>query len=151
MVAPAIIAAGRVHAGLLAGLHASAMTPSWSGEAFAALLGQPGVAGWVASNDGEPSGFLLVRAAADEAEILTLAVTPAWRRHGIAHCLMTALLDWAAAHGLTRLHLEVAEDNEAARALYRGCGFGPVGRRADYYGAGRDALLLARPLSPPDA
>jgi ribosomal-protein-alanine N-acetyltransferase len=73
-------------------------------------------------------------------------VLPARRRRGIGRQLMAALLDWAAARGIARIHLEVAEDNDAACALYRGCGFAAIGRRRGYYGRGRDALLMARVL-----
>lgn len=135
--------AGVLHADALAALHAASIVPAWSSDEFAALLVQPGVAGWIALDGDEPVGLLLARAAADEAEILTLAVLPAQRRRANARRLIGALFDWAAASSLQRLHLEVAEDNAAARALYVRCGFVPCGRRRDYYGPGRDALLLA--------
>jgi len=135
--------AGTAHAGVLAALHAASIVPAWSSDAFAALLDQPGVAGWIALDGNEPVGLLLARAAADEAEILTLAVLPAQRRQGNARRLIGALFDWAAAAPLRRLHLEVAEENAAARALYARCGFVSCGRRRDYYGPSRDALLLA--------
>ncbi len=51
------------------------------------------------------------------------------------------------------LWLEVAEDNDPARALYKGCGFQSVGRRAGYYlrgdGTRRDAVVMRRLLNPP--
>ncbi len=135
--------AGAAHAAVMAALHALSIVPSWSADTFATLLGQPGVVGWIALEGDTPAGFLLARAAADEAEILTLAVLPDRRRRGIGRRLVRQLADWAAASQIARLHLEVAETNLAARALYEGAGFVPVGRRSDYYKAGDDALLLA--------
>lgn len=132
----------------LAALHAEAFETSWSPEAFARLLDQPGVSLKV-----EPDGFILLQAAADEAEILTLAVRPFARRQGLATRLVEAAAAQAAAGGTERLFLEVAEDNEPARALYSRLGFAQVGRRTRYYaragGLTVDALLLARNLDVP--
>ena len=138
--------AGALHAAVLAALHAESIAPPWSTETFATLLGQPGVAGWIAADNEEPVGLLLARAAADEAEILTLAVLAHRRRCGIATHLMEQLVAWAAIANTRRLFLEVAEDNVAARALYERWAFAIAGRRADYYAPGSDALLLARTL-----
>lgn len=138
--------ADAAHASLMAALHERAMTPPWSAETFATLLGQPGVVGWIAMEDDAPAGILLARAAADEAEILTLAVLPRWRRLGIALGLVGHLVDWSAAAKVARLFIEVAEDNVAARALYERSGFATVGRRSAYYAPGNDALLLQRRL-----
>ena len=125
----------------LAALHAEAFDAPWSASAFADLLVQPGVL-----LEAESDGFVLVQVAADEAEILTLAVRPAARRSGLATRLVEAVSRQAAVMGATRLFLEVAEDNAAARALYARLGFEPAGRRPRYYarpdGRPVDALLL---------
>lgn len=129
-----------------AAIHAEAFDPPhdrpWSEAAFADLLDQPGVFAV-----DSPDGFILMRAVADEAEILTLAVRPAARRGGQGARLVGEGVLAAAARGASRVFLEVAEDNAAARALYAGAGFVEAGRRAGYYagtdGSRRDALLLA--------
>jgi ribosomal-protein-alanine N-acetyltransferase len=138
--------ADAMHAAVLAALHAESIEPPWSTGTFATLLGQPGVAGWIALERDGPVGLLLARAAADEAEILTLAVLPRRRRQGIARMLMARLVTWAAAVKVARLFLEVAEDNVAARSLYERSGFVLVGRRNDYYAPGNDALLLSKAM-----
>jgi ribosomal-protein-alanine N-acetyltransferase len=142
-------AAAPPHAALLATLHREAIDPPWHEIEFATLLAHPGVAGWIASLDGEPAGLLLVRCADAEAEILTLAVRPASRRRGIARALLATMLDTVAAQDAARIFLEVAETNAAARALYSAHGFAAVGRRPAYYGsgAGSDALVLARDMA----
>ena len=128
-------------ASALADLHAEAFDAPWSASAFADLLGQAGVI-----LEGEADGFILVRAVADEAEILTLAVRPSARRQGLGARLVGRAAHRAAALGATRLFLEVAEDNAAARALYAASGFEAAGRRPRYYsrpdGPAIDALLL---------
>lgn len=128
----------------LAALHAEAFaapdTP-WGAAAFADLLAQAGV--FVVERD---EGFILLRAVADEAEVLTLAVRPAARRRGLGATLVGEGAVAAAARGASRIFLEVAEDNAAARALYARAGFAEAGRRRGYYagvdGARRDALVL---------
>ncbi len=125
----------------LADLHAEAFEAPWPASAFADLLRQPGVL-----LEADADGFALVRVAADEAEILTLAVRPAARRTGLGSKLMRAAGARAAAAGANQLLLEVAEDNVAARSLYDRLGFLTAGRRPRYYvrsgGQTVDALLL---------
>ena len=127
---------------ILAALHAAAFPAPWDAAAFADLLGQAGVFA-----ETEDDGFILVRAVADEAEILTLAVRPEARRRGVGGRLVQAAAARAAAIGAERLFLEVAEDNAAARGLYARGGFTETGRRRGYYprpgGAAVDALVLA--------
>jgi ribosomal-protein-alanine N-acetyltransferase len=143
-----VLPVGAEAAAVLAALHARCFDEAWGLAATASLLaaGQ----GFVAepeAGDGPPVGFALARAVADEAELLSLGVVPEARRREVGHALLQALTAWAAGAGLCRIHLEVAEDNRAARLLYRQHGFETVGRRAGYY-AGRDALLLRRELAP---
>ncbi|MCZ8193369.1 MAG: GNAT family N-acetyltransferase [Brevundimonas sp.] len=135
-------------AAALAAMHARAFNDPWPVSAFVALLSLPEARLEVAAD-----GFILTRLAADEAEILTLAVCPTARRRGLGRRLVETAAAALAAEGATRLFLEVAEDNAAARALYAGAGFASVGRRPGYYGrpAGAvDALVLARDLAAPD-
>lgn len=131
----------------LAALHAAAFLEPWDAAAFHALLGQAGVFAVEA-----PDGFILMRAVADEAEILTLAVCPQARRRGLGGRLVGEGAVEAAARGAVRLFLEVAADNAPARALYARAGFAEAGRRPGYYarpdGGRQDALLLALNLSP---
>ena len=130
----------------LADLHSEGFDAPWSASAFADLLGQAGVILEV-----ETDGFILIRAVADEAEILTLAVRPPARRQGLGAGLVRAAIQHAAVSGASRLFLEVAEDNGPGRALYRALGFEAAGRRPRYYpradGPAVDALLLVLNLA----
>jgi [ribosomal protein S18]-alanine N-acetyltransferase len=85
--------------------------------------------------------------AADQAEILTLAVVPAARRRGVGAALLQAVMQAAAARGAAALFLEVSTANDAARALYARAGFCEVGRRCRYYADGTDARVLTRALT----
>ena len=112
------------------------------------LLRMPGSQALIAERDDVAEGMVLFRQAADEGEILTLAVTPAARRRGCATALMGAVFGLCAGKGIERLFLEVAEDNVAARALYGALGFTQAGCRNAYYtrpgGIAADALILTR-------
>lgn len=138
------------HAGALEALHSAAFSAPWKSAEFETLLRQPGVAGWIAGA-GSPTGFILVRSAADESEILTLAVDPGYRRGGVASGLLKSAIDTLRAAHTLRLYLEVAADNSAACALYERHGFTLCGRRAGYYTSGTtrtDALTMMLALQP---
>ena len=124
----------------LASLHASAFADAWRESAFRDLFATPGGFAFVVAD-----GFILARVAGDEAEILTLAVTPAARRKGHGKALVRSAAIHAVSLGATSLFLEVGVRNDAAQALYRGLGFVGVGRRKAYY-AGEDADILRLPI-----
>lgn len=148
----AIAPAGAAAAGLLAALHQAAFPAApWNEPAMARLLAMPGAFALIATLDAEPAGFVLARVAADEAEIVTLGVAPARTRRGIGRHLLAATAHEAARRGAARLFLEVAEANLAARCLYAADGFREAGRRRRYYPDGSDAVVLARPLTPPSS
>ena len=138
--------AGPERAGRLAEIHARAFDHPWAEPAIADLMRSPGAVGFEA--DG---GFVLVRALAGEAEILTLAVEPGARRRGLGRALVRAAVGAAVAAGAEALFLEVAADNAAAVALYEGEGFARAGLRRGYYarpsGEPQDALLLRLALN----
>lgn len=131
----------------LAALHAACFTVPrpWGAGEFAELLARPET--FLLH---EPAGFLLGRALAGEAELLTLAVAPGARRTGTGRRLVAQFLAEAAARGAETAFLEVAEDNRAALALYAAAGFAPAGRRRRYYrrqdGSTLDALVMTRRL-----
>jgi ribosomal-protein-alanine N-acetyltransferase len=125
----------------LAKIHAQCFSEIWSAEAVAALLASPGSFAMVAEG-----GFIMVRAAADESELLTLAVTPAARRRGIATALVLGAAKHAAEVGAGVMFLEVNAANLPAISLYKRLGFAAVGNRKAYYagahGMREDALVL---------
>ncbi|HWB48806.1 MAG TPA: GNAT family N-acetyltransferase [Stellaceae bacterium] len=125
----------------------------WEAPALARIIALAGGFGWLAWEEGEPAGFILVRDLGNECEVLSLGVVPCWRRRGVAQALLRMAIEEAARRGLPSVVLEVAVDNEAAKDLYGGAGFTAVGRRPRYYRRpdGRaDALVLrlALPAAP---
>lgn len=127
-------------------IHATAFTArdAWSRDVFSLQLTLPGVVALLHP----PKGLIIARIAADEAEILTLAVIPAARRSGVATRLLGAAARQVAALGARAFFLEVSVRNNAARALYERAGFTEKGRRARYYSDGSDALVLRLDLEP---
>jgi ribosomal-protein-alanine N-acetyltransferase len=142
-----IVALGALDLDRAARLHAEAFAPlgerPWTRLDVAGLLAAPGCSGFLLCRDGEDAGVALCRVAADEAELLTVAVRPALRRQGGGRRLLEAVMQKVREAGATSLFLEVGVDNPAAQALYEGLGFRPVGRRRAYYPRGADAAADA--------
>ena len=133
-----------------AALHAESFTPFgehiWTRQDLAELVALPGVAGLLLQVDGHDAGFAVCQVAADEAELLTLAVRPAHRRQGGGRRLLAAIIDHVRKRGARALFLEVGVDNPAARSLYESQGFRAVGERRAYYQRGQappaDGLVM---------
>jgi [ribosomal protein S18]-alanine N-acetyltransferase len=91
------------------------------------------------------AGYVVALDAADEGEILNLAVAPSGRRHGLGRALVQDVLEALARRGVRHVYLEVRESNAPARALYAAHGFQEVGRRKQYYRRPvEDAIVLRR-------
>lgn len=124
----------------------------WSRSQCSGMLGDRN--SWVilARQDDQPTGFALSRMIIDEAELLLIAVRPAYRGKGIGTELLQQVCGTAARKGAKRLHLEVREGNGAAN-LYQSTGFEIIGRRKNYYNGGSgerfDAITLALELDRP--
>jgi len=95
----------------------------------------------------EAAGFVLSRGAADEEELLLIAVHPRHRGRGIGAVLLDRFIGEARMRGAERLFLEMRDGNPA-ESLYRRHGFEQVGRRRAYYRRGSgdplDAITFAR-------
>jgi ribosomal-protein-alanine N-acetyltransferase len=145
-----LIPAGLVHADLLAGMHRICFAEPWSATSMAEVLALAGSEGLIAVDGGSlvpaadppgPAGLVLWRRIFDEAEILTIAVLPPWRRRGVGMRLLEAAMDSATKAGAETMFLEAAADNGAALALYQSKGFMRVGVRKGYYG-GIDGVTM---------
>ena len=127
-------------------MHIREGTPGDLSEILTILAESPEAAQWdpmgysvlVAEVETSLAGFLAFRKLADdEAEILNLAVSPRFRKRGVAQALLRA---FPAAH----IFLEVRESNAAARALYSKAGFQQVGIRPNYYVQPNEAAIVMR-------
>jgi len=125
---------------VMASIHAASFsgTEAWSKNVFSLQLALPNVFGLL-----HPSGgFVLIRVAADEAEVLTLAVLPEARRTGIGGMLLRQATIRIRAMAVRVIFLEVSVANIAAKQLYLRSGVREAGRRPHYYSDNSDALVL---------
>jgi [ribosomal protein S18]-alanine N-acetyltransferase len=98
----------------------------------------------VADIDNQIGGYLLLntRRNSKTIRIYSLATNPNYRGQGIGEKLMNYAKDFAKEHCFKTLSLEVSETNNVAVALYNKMGFTNSGKRLDYYGPGRNALVM---------
>jgi ribosomal-protein-alanine N-acetyltransferase len=148
-----IVTATLADAEAIAALHRQCFDDAWGVATIRALLQEESAVALVARSavGGSLAGFVLCRLAADECEMLSCATAQSFRCRGVASRLLDAALAEVIWRGGRQVFLEVAVNNDAARALYAACGFRSVGRRPGYYlGTGStvavDALIMHREL-----
>jgi ribosomal-protein-alanine N-acetyltransferase len=148
--APTLVLASPRDASALAALHAASFNRGWAEHEFEQLLADRSVVCDRAASGRTSVGFIVSRRAADEAEILSVAVARSWRGRGLARRLLDLHLRRLAGLGSRAVFLEVDEANVAARRLYARAGFSEAGRRPGYYpreaGKRASALILRRNL-----
>jgi ribosomal-protein-alanine N-acetyltransferase len=148
---PEISPAQARDAAAIARVHAASFHRGWSEEEFASLLLERHVIAHRAMSGGRLAGFILSRLAADEAEILSVAVAASGRGRGVARELLDRHLRRLAGLGIKSVFLEVDPGNVPACHLYKRAGFHQVGHRPGYYppaeGAATSALVLRRDLT----
>ena len=148
--APVVEAASPRDAARLAAIHAASFHRGWGDGEFDAMLRERNTLVQRLRLGSKIIGFAVSRLGADEAEILSIGVAPNWQRAGVAAGLLQGLSRAARRGDAKRIFLDVAEDNEAALALYRKLGFEKVGERPAYYadknGVKSTALVMKRDL-----
>lgn len=140
------------HAPRLSEIHGSAFARPWSAQDFEEFLTERQIRadGLFLGQAGQPAGFVISRRAADEAEILSVAMAREARGRGHARKLLASHLQGLAYAGVRTVHLEVENGNEPALALYCRLGFAKVGQRQGYYvrpdGSRADAWTMSLAL-----
>lgn len=130
-------------------IHGSSFPHGWSVATLKELIANGAYGACILQSD-VVRGFLLWRTVLDEAEILSMAVESSARKCGQGRFLLLSALKWMANSGVTRVFLEVADDNEAGKGLYRSVGFEQIGCRRGYYQRDQhtvDAQLLQLKLN----
>jgi len=127
----------------LAAIERASFSDPWSAADFGECVAA-GMPVLVAAQDGTVAGYVIARAAADEGEILNLAVEATHHRRGVGRALVRAALTLLGASGARTVYLEVRESNTAARQLYEGLGFAVLTRRHDYYRHPVEAALVLK-------
>lgn len=147
-------AAGTADVDAMGRVFEEAFDEPYGAAAVADLLKPPSVWSAIAElgrNRGStPIGYVIVSSAADEAEILSIGVSPAMRRMSVGRALINYTVHHARSSGAAKIFLEVAADNVGAIALYGATGFERVGLRRNYYRRRGDitvdALILRHDL-----
>jgi ribosomal-protein-alanine N-acetyltransferase len=135
----------------LAQLHGASFHRGWGEGEFEGMLSERNTLVHRLRLGRKIVGFAVSRMAADEAEILSIAVAASHRGRGLSRNLLLTHLGHLAGRGVRTVFLEVEENNQPARRLYERAGFGVAGRRERYYqqpgGEQLNALLMRRDLS----
>jgi ribosomal-protein-alanine N-acetyltransferase len=135
----------------LAQLHGASFHRGWGEGEFEEMLSQRNTLVHRLRLRARTIGFAVSRIAADEAEILSIAVAEAYRGRGLSRQLLLTHLGHLAGRGVRTVFLEVEENNQPARRLYDRAGFTVAGRRERYYreagGQQLNALVMRRDLS----
>ena len=115
----------------------------WSRESFWSEAANENTLYLVAENDAEIVAYMGAWLLQGEAQITNIAVSPAFRRRGIARQILTEFVASIKKRGVTAMTLEVRPSNTAALALYAEFGFKDYGRRKGYYiDNGEDAVIM---------
>jgi ribosomal-protein-alanine N-acetyltransferase len=135
----------------LAQLHGASFHRGWGEGEFEQMLAERNTLLHRLRQGRTTIGFAVSRMAADEAEILSIAVDVRHRGRGLSRSLLLTHLGHLAGRGIRTVFLEVEENNQPARRLYDRVGFAVTGRRERYYkqasGEQLNAVLMRRDLS----
>jgi ribosomal-protein-alanine N-acetyltransferase len=142
---PGISEARPADAAAISAVHGRSFRRGWDEDEIRRLLLDRNVVAQRMTLGTKLIGFIFSRCAADEAEILSVAIAPGWKGRGFSRQLLDLHLRRLAGIGVRSLYLEVGESNMPACRLYRRAGFREVGRRQGYYDDGA-ALVLRRDL-----
>ena len=136
------------HASQVAALEKICFADPWSEKSVASELENP-LSYWLVAMDGEKMvGYVGSQTVLGETDMMNVAVSPDYRRQGIAEGLILALIAALKARESHCLTLEVRDSNDSARALYEKLGFSEIGRRKNYYrNPKEDALILRKEWS----
>ena len=115
---------------------------SWEKLAIAAELSVNNGVSLVCRYDCKVIGWICCRHSGSEAELLKIAVSGAYRKLGIAKCLLDRMVHILAGRGVTQLFLEVRSENHPAVNFYHKRDFTEVGRRTNYYREPQDDALV---------
>ncbi len=134
----------QAHVQAVAELEKLCFSDPWPVEGILPELSNP-LSYWLVAMDGEALvGYIGSQSVCGEADMMNVAVAPAYRRQGIAEGLIEALVAGLRERQVTSLSLEVRASNGPAIALYGKLGFAQVGRRPNYYRNPREDALILR-------
>ena len=143
-----IIDTEKEHIPQIAEIAAESFPDPWTENGFMSSLDVSGNIFLTAEENGTVTGYIIGTADGDFAGIDSIAVSPRFRRQGIAEELIRAFCEIAAqSDSCSSVSLEVRENNLPARTLYKKCGFSEIGLRKNFYSEPREnAVVMNKPL-----
>lgn len=132
------------HVSQVAQLETVCFSDPWSERSIASEITNPLSTWIVALEDDRVVGYVGAQSVPPEADMMNLAVSPDYRRKGIAQSLICALIEKLRGEGICSLTLEVRASNQPAITLYEKLGFAVAGRRPRYYSNPREDALILR-------
>ena len=120
-------------------------TRAWSEIEFSAMLSASNAVSVTCD-----AGFAVGQVIVDEAELFLIMTKPEHRKQGVGHRILATFEQQAFQNAVRRIILEVADTNEAARALYSANGYQKIAVRKNYYtfpnGSHADAIVMEKHL-----
>ena len=139
-----IIQMQSVHAPQVAALEKQCFSEPWSENSIAGELSNP-LSLWLVALDGDRvAGYVGSQSVMGETDMMNIAVSPKYRRQGVAEALIEELVRQLQEKGNHCLTLEVRVSNDAAVKLYEKLGFTQIGRRPTYYRSPKEDALILR-------
>ena len=133
-----------VHVAQIAALEQVCFSDPWIESSVRSELDNP-LSYWLVAMDGDHvAAYVGSQTVLDEADIMNVAVAPAYRRQGVARGLLVGLQKALQDMNAYSLTLEVRASNEPAIRLYEKLGFVQIGRRPKYYRNPREDALILR-------
>ena len=126
-----------------------AFTTPWSRESFLLEITENKLAKYFVAEVNEvPVGYGGIWLILDEGHITNIAVDREYRGLGIGEKILKVLIDYCKEHKILAITLEVRENNQAARNLYKKHGFVGYGIRPNYYADEKqDAIVMWKNLN----
>ena len=132
------------HVEQIAELEQRCFSDPWSARSIESELNNR-LSLWLVALDGDTvAGYIGSQTVLGEADMMNIAVSPEYRRRGVAQSLVQALEQHLRAKGAYRLTLEVRVSNAPAIALYEKLGFQQVGKRPNYYSHPKEDAYILR-------
>ena len=118
---------------------------AWSEAEFSAMLSASHAVSVTCD-----AGFAVGQVIVDEAELFLIMTKPEHRKQGVGQRILATFEQQAFQNAVRRIILEVADTNEAARALYSASGYQQIAVRKNYYtfpnGSHADAIVMEKYL-----
>ena len=142
MISVEIVKMAECHIKEIAEIEKLCFSTPWTENGLREELSNSYARFFVALLDGAVAGYIGAHNIVGEVYITNVAVSPDFRRKGVARSLVSFLLDFSEAENADFVTLEVRESNEAAQSLYKKAGFQVVGKRKDFYELPKENAVL---------